>query len=202
MHWTRHLIIEGYRRNYPCSLAVFCHTYSTSWRLEWAILVHQGGQNSFRRPLFFFTPGWLMSASVSERIVSPIAVMLLIFIYTFGEASAGSDVSPDNPVHLFPGYFACPSLQAENLPSIASSHKFPVSQSLQFLFTGYSIIISICYSSILWGSGSCFCKDPIISCLICIMLHIFLGAFFLGNSVPWTECASYGQGQSPLQHQP
>lgn len=65
-----------------------------------------------------------MSVSVSERIGSPIAVtLLLIFTYTFGEASAGSDVCPDNPAHLLSGYFACPSLQAENLPSIAS--KFP-----------------------------------------------------------------------------
>lgn len=61
---------------------------------------------------------------MSKRIGSPIAVtLLLIFTYTFGEASAGSDVSPDNPAHLLSGYFACPSLQAENLPSIAS--KFP-----------------------------------------------------------------------------
>lgn len=64
-----------------------------------------------------------MGASVSDRIGSPITIILfLLFMYMFGEASAGSHVSTDNLAHLFLGTYACLSLQAEHLPSIARSH--------------------------------------------------------------------------------
>lgn len=49
--------------------------------------------------------GWEMGASVSDRIGSPITIILfLLFMYMFGEASAGSHVCTDNLAHLFPGH--------------------------------------------------------------------------------------------------
>lgn len=83
--------------------------------------------------------GWQMGASVSDRIGSPITIILfLLFMYMFGEASAGSHVSTDKLVHLFPGHL-CLSFSAGRTSSFYCQKSLPTAAQGPVFLLGHSL---------------------------------------------------------------